>query len=202
MDGANSDNESRSTSSFRRRSSLLEVLSRKKRKKKRWEFNPEPPIPVTGSSSSFGPSFPPMINYGVECRGWRIMPPSEDSRSSSPFSIGVLITWNHSLAVTKSHPSAVSLGSWTGYAPRMEKFDSLVESVYGSTHRVLCHLYAGGMPPSFFYRITVNIPHPSDLSPEDLLAHSAAVASSPWWICGDFNVTLHSVDVLAPTVAI
>ncbi|KAG0458426.1 hypothetical protein HPP92_023285 [Vanilla planifolia] len=50
------------------------------------------------------------------------MPPSEDSSFISSFSIGVLIHWNHSLAVTKSHPSGVSLGSWTGYAPAMEKF--------------------------------------------------------------------------------
>ncbi|KAG0468202.1 hypothetical protein HPP92_017530 [Vanilla planifolia] len=83
MDGANSDNESRSTSSFPDDPPFLEVLSRKKRKKKRWEFNPELPIPVTRSSSSSVPPSPNDQFAGVEC-GVANNATIQDSRSSSP----------------------------------------------------------------------------------------------------------------------
>ncbi|KAG0479695.1 hypothetical protein HPP92_010553 [Vanilla planifolia] len=54
MDGANSDNESRPPPHFRT-ILLLEVLSKKKRKKKRWEFNPELPIPTSRRPLPGGP---------------------------------------------------------------------------------------------------------------------------------------------------
>ncbi|KAG0476838.1 hypothetical protein HPP92_013679 [Vanilla planifolia] len=148
------DNESRSTSSFSGDPPFLEVLSRKKRKKKRWSStraaDPWPPELLSSVP------LPPNDQFGVECRGWRIMPPSEDSSSSPPSPPTFLLHWNHSLAMTKSHPSAVSLGSWTGYAPAMEKFGFFGESIMRFdppnplAQAILCHLYSRGMPPSFF----------------------------------------------------
>ncbi|KAG0489311.1 hypothetical protein HPP92_008122 [Vanilla planifolia] len=161
MDGANSDNESRSTSSFPHDPPLLEVLSRKKRKKKRWEFNPGVPLPGTRSSSSAVPPHPPPPPNDqfadVECP--RVANNATIGRLKlvSSFSIDVLILLEPFISGDQIPPICCKLGLMDGICSSNGKIWILWSNrLSGSTHRVPCPSdplpsLRGGMPPSFFF---------------------------------------------------